>query len=108
MLNARLIYPKTVVLTTVRLPIFSILSGASLKPWVGTFLHLAHEEGWIRNTSIHAGIRAPLFRRKGDMRNDIRCGFETVTARDLDRIGVSGVIGRLQDRVGGSKVYSKS
>lgn len=92
----------------VRLPIFSILSGAKLKQRAGTFLHLAHEEGLIRNSSIHAGIRAPLLRRKGDMRNDIRCGFETVTARDIDRIGVSGVIERIQDRVGDSKVYGKS
>ncbi|KAG6997848.1 agmatinase 1 [Physcia stellaris] len=105
MLNARLIYPKPAVSTMVRLPIFSILSGAKLKQRAGTFLHLAHEEGLIRNSSIHAGIRAPLIRRKGDMRNDIRCGFETVTARDIDRIGVSGVIERIQDRVGDSKVY---
>ena len=74
----------------------------------GTFLHLAHEEGWIRNTSIHAGIRAPLVRRKGDMRNDIRCGFLTITARDIDRLGVSGVTARLQERVGKSRVYGTS
>lgn len=92
----------------VRLFSLPILSGAKLKPWAGTFLHIAHEEGWIRNTSIHAGIRAPYFRRKGDVRNDIRCGFQTVTARDLDHIGVSGVIKKIQDRVGDSKVYSKS
>jgi len=71
----------------------------------GTFLHLAHEEGLIKNTSIHAGIRAPLARRKGDLRNDVRCGFDIVRARDIDRIGVSGVIERLKQRVAGSKVY---
>ncbi|KAA6410873.1 MAG: Arginase deacetylase [Lasallia pustulata] len=71
----------------------------------GTFLHLAHEEGLIFDTSIHAGIRAPLVRRKGDVRNDIRCGFETVTARQIDRIGVDGVIKKLRERVGASKVY---
>jgi len=71
----------------------------------GTFLHIAHEEGLIRNTSIHAGIRAPMVRPKGDLRNDIRCGFQMVKARDIDRIGISGVIERLKDRVSGTKVY---
>lgn len=71
----------------------------------GTFLHIAHEEGLIRNTSIHAGIRAPVLRPKGDLRNDLRCGFEMVKARDVDRIGVSGVIAQLKRRVAGSKVY---
>lgn len=72
---------------------------------IGTFLHLAHEEGLIRNSSIHAGIRAPLVRRKGDMRNDVRCGFETVKARDIDRIRVDGIIEKLKDRVAGTRVY---
>jgi agmatinase len=71
----------------------------------GTFLHIAHEEGLIRNTSIHAGIRAPVLRPKGDLRNDLRCGFQTVKARDIDLIGVPGVISKLKHRVGGSKVY---
>ncbi|KAF2188414.1 Arginase/deacetylase [Zopfia rhizophila CBS 207.26] len=71
----------------------------------GTFLHLAHEEGLIRNTSIHAGIRAPVMRPKGDVRNDIRCGFDMVKARDIDRIGVSGITGKLKRRVAGSRVY---
>lgn len=71
----------------------------------GTFLHIAHEEGLIRNTSVHAGIRAPVIRRKGDVRNDIRCGFEIVKARDIDRIGTAGIIEKLKARVAGSRVY---
>ncbi|KAI1807071.1 arginase family protein [Daldinia bambusicola] len=71
----------------------------------GTFLHIAHEEGLIRNTSIHAGIRAPLVRRKGDMRNDVRCGFSTIRARDVDKVGTTGVISQIKDRVRDSKVY---
>jgi len=71
----------------------------------GTFLHIAHEEGLIRNTSIHAGIRAPMVRPKGDLRNDRRCGFEIVKAREIDRFGVSGVVERLKSRVAGTKVY---
>lgn len=71
----------------------------------GTFLHIAHEEGLIRNTSIHAGIRAPIMRPKGDLRNDLRCGFEILKARDIDQVGVSGIIDRLKRRVAGSRVY---
>ena len=66
---------------------------------------MAHEEGLIRNSSIHAGIRAPLFRAKGDLRNDIRCGFETITARDIDRTGAGGIIKKLKERVLGTRVY---
>lgn len=71
----------------------------------GTFLHIAHEEGLIRNTSIHAGIRAPVMRPKGDVRNDIKCGFDMVKAREIDKIGINGVIDRLKARVGDNKVY---
>ncbi|KAK8191958.1 arginase family-domain-containing protein [Phyllosticta capitalensis] len=71
----------------------------------GTFLHIAHEEGLIRNTSIHAGIRAPVFNRHKDLGNDARCGFEMVKAREIERIGIDGVIERLKKRVAGSKVY---
>lgn len=59
----------------------------------------------IRNSSIHAGIRAPLARVRGDLRNDLRCGFEIVTARDLDRIGIAGVTEKLRDRVTNTPVY---
>jgi len=71
----------------------------------GTFLHIAHEEGLIRNTSLHAGIRAPVVRPKGDVRNDLRCGFEMVKARAIDRLGIAGIIDKLKSRVAGTKVY---
>ncbi|OJJ58165.1 hypothetical protein ASPSYDRAFT_153512 [Aspergillus sydowii CBS 593.65] len=71
----------------------------------GTFLHLAHEEGLIHNNSIHVGIRAPLNRGKGDIKNDVRCGFSTIKARDLDFLGVAGVVEEIKSRVGNSKVY---
>jgi agmatinase len=44
-------------------------------------------------------------RPKKDIRNDLRCGFEVVKARDIDRIGVQGIIEKLKKRVAGSKVY---
>ncbi|KAK1750194.1 agmatinase 1 [Echria macrotheca] len=71
----------------------------------GTFLHIAHEEGLITNHSIHAGIRAPVSRPTEDMDNDKRCGFASITARDLDILGTRGIIQALKDRVGDAKVY---
>ncbi|KAM0635180.1 hypothetical protein ACHAPW_001963 [Verticillium nonalfalfae] len=71
----------------------------------GTFLHVAHEAHLILNSSVHAGVRAPLVRRKGDLRNDARCGFAMVTARDIDALGVQGVVSRIRERVGDSLVY---
>ncbi|EFW18217.1 agmatinase [Coccidioides immitis RS] len=71
----------------------------------GTFLHIAHEEGLVQNNSIHVGIRAPLVREKGDLRNDVRCGFDIVTARDIDMIGASGIIEKIKNRVGSDNVY---
>jgi agmatinase len=70
----------------------------------GTFLHIAHEEGLIHNSSIHVGIRGPVV-GQSDIRNDKRCGFEIIKARDIDRIGVHGVINKIKERVAGTKVY---
>ena len=39
------------------------------------------------------------------MRNDVRCGFETVKARDIDRLGIDGIIKKLRDRIAGTRVY---
>ena len=39
------------------------------------------------------------------MKNDRRCGFATITARDIDRIGAQGVINAIKDRVGDNRVY---
>ena len=46
-----------------------------------------------------------MVRPRGDLRNDLRCGFEIVKAREIDHYGVSGVIERLKSRVAGTKVY---
>lgn len=72
----------------------------------GTFLHIAHEEGLISNdSSIHAGIRAPLGTQYSDLDNDAHCGFDIITARDIDEIGTKGIIKKLKNRVGDGKVY---
>lgn len=46
-----------------------------------------------------------MVRPKGDLRNDLKCGFEIIRARDIDRYGVSGVIEALKARVTDTKVY---
>ncbi|TQV96952.1 arginase family protein [Cordyceps javanica] len=70
----------------------------------GTFLHFAHEEKLILNSSIHAGIRAQLI-DESDVRHDKDCGFHIITARDIDFIGVRGVIDRLRQSVKNTRVY---
>lgn len=57
------------------------------------------------NSSIHAGIRAPVMRAKDDVRNDRRCGFEIITARDIDKLGIQGVIDSIKARVRDNRVY---
>ncbi|KAK3176474.1 hypothetical protein OEA41_007797 [Lepraria neglecta] len=42
---------------------------------------------------------------KGDLRNDVRCGFDMIKARDIDRIGVDGVIKKIKERVQDTNVY---
>lgn len=71
----------------------------------GTFLHIAHEEGLLLNSSMHAGIRAPTSNKHYDLKNDKACGFEIVKARELDRLGTQGLIDKLKQRTQGTKVY---
>ncbi|KAM3516229.1 hypothetical protein MY11210_000251 [Beauveria gryllotalpidicola] len=70
----------------------------------GTFLHFAHEENLILNSSIHAGIRAQVI-DASDMRHDKTCGFHIITARDIDFVGVRGIIDRIRQRVQNTRVY---
>jgi agmatinase len=63
----------------------------------GTFLHYAHELGYLdEDSNMHVGIRAPWFRKDLDSDNDKRCGFDIVTARQIDVIGVNGVVKKNQ------------
>lgn len=54
---------------------------------------------------MHAGIRAPVTNQRGDLKNDARCGFSIITAREIDRITPWGIIRKIKERVGDSKVY---
>jgi arginase family enzyme len=37
--------------------------------------------------------------------NDARCGFSVIRARDIDKVGIQGVIDGIRKRVKGTKVY---
>ncbi|KIY01717.1 uncharacterized protein Z520_01855 [Fonsecaea multimorphosa CBS 102226] len=66
----------------------------------GTYFYWASEEGLLANdSSIHAGIRTTLS-GPSDYENDGYCGFTRVEAREIDTIGMHGIIRRIRDRVG--------
>ena len=71
----------------------------------GTPFRRASEEGLLlKGNSAHVGIRGSLYDRK-DLLDDAELGFTIVHCRDIDRIGVDGIVERLLDRVCGAKVY---
>lgn len=66
----------------------------------GTYFYHASQEGLLANdTNIHAGIRTTLS-GPSDYENDGYCGFEIVEAREIDTIGMDGIIKKIRDRVG--------
>lgn len=54
---------------------------------------------------MHLGSRTALFDEHYDLANDLRCGFTLVRAREIDRIGINGVVKRILKRVGDEYVY---
>ncbi|KAF4992028.1 hypothetical protein FDECE_13835 [Fusarium decemcellulare] len=66
----------------------------------GSFFWLASQEGLISNdTNIHAGLRTTLS-GLGDYEEDDTCGFARIEARDIDKIGVDGIIDKIIERIG--------
>ncbi len=69
----------------------------------GTYFYHASQEGLLANdTNIHAGIRTTLS-GPSDYENDGYCGFEIVEAREIDTIGMHGIIKKIRERVGTTK-----
>lgn len=72
----------------------------------GTFLHYAAEKGYLaKDHCFHLGLRAPYISADYDMKHDRDCGFNTITARDLDRLGKQAIIDRVKEVVGDLPVY---
>lgn len=66
----------------------------------GTYFYHAAMEGLLRNdTNIHAGIRTTLS-GPSDYENDGYVGFQIVEAREIDTIGIDGIVKKIRDRVG--------
>jgi agmatinase len=71
----------------------------------GTIFRRAFEEGLlVRDHSVHAGIRGPLYDR-GDLADDLGFGFRTFRASDIDELGVPGTTQAITDRVADLPVY---
>lgn len=71
----------------------------------GTFLHFAHERGYIaQDSSMHVGIRAP-FIDASDEKHDYECGFHKIVARDFDILGFREIVQQIKERVGDLPVY---
>jgi agmatinase len=71
----------------------------------GTPFRRAAEQGLlVKDHSAHVGIRGSLYDR-ADLLDDAELGFTVVHCRDIDRIGVDGVIERVLQRVGDHPVY---
>jgi agmatinase len=71
----------------------------------GTPFRRASEEGLIvKGNSAHVGIRGSLYDR-ADLLDDEQLGFTVVHCRDIDRIGITGVIDAVRSRVGAHPVY---
>lgn len=71
----------------------------------GTFLHYAAENGYLaKGHCTHVGLRAPYIVDE-DVQHDLDCGFQKITARDLDVMGIEGVAKRIKKLVGDLPVY---
>ncbi|PWJ48667.1 agmatinase [Quadrisphaera granulorum] len=71
----------------------------------GTPFRRASEEGLlVKDRSAHVGIRGSLYDR-ADLLDDAALGFTAIHARDVDDIGVRGIIDRVRQRVGDHPVY---
>lgn len=71
----------------------------------GTPFRRASEEGLIlKGRSAHVGIRGSLYART-DLSDDAELGYTVIACRDIDRLGVAGVLEQVLSRVGDAPVY---
>ncbi len=71
----------------------------------GTPFRRAWEEGLLlEDRAVHVGVRGPLFSRQ-DLADDERLGFATVSAVEVEALGVRGCAERIRERLGDAPVY---
>ncbi|KAI5827132.1 Arginase/deacetylase [Schizophyllum commune Tattone D] len=71
----------------------------------GTYFWHAAQEGLIKNgTSIHGAIRTTLSGLE-DYENDDTVGFHRIEAREIDTLGIDGIVKKIRDTVGDNPVY---
>ncbi|KAF2673057.1 arginase family protein [Microthyrium microscopicum] len=71
----------------------------------GSMFHLLHEEGLLADKNMHLGSRSMLFQSNFDLDHDAACGFSYIRAREIDIIGVKGVVDKIVKTVGDKFVY---
>lgn len=72
----------------------------------GTFFWHASREGCInKGASVHGGLRTKLFGVKDYEIDEEVVGFHRIEAREIDDIGVDGIVKRTLDVVGQNPVY---
>ena len=71
----------------------------------GSMLRRAAEEHLFdEKTSMHVGIRGPLYDRS-DLSNDAALGFRTIHCQEFDEIDARGVIERIRNRIADRPLY---
>ncbi len=71
----------------------------------GTPFRRASEEGLLDQSGcLHVGIRGPLYSVR-DLVDDVELGFQVVHAREVDDLGIRGVIEKVKARVEDRPVY---
>ena len=72
----------------------------------GTPFRRAAEEGlFLEEHSMHVGVRGPLY-APSDLEEDAELGFRTVSAMEVERIGIDGVVAAIRERVQDRPVYA--
>lgn len=72
----------------------------------GTMFYHAANEGLIRNSSIHVGLRGLLSGTDYvDYHRDNSLGFTYLETWEMDRLGTDGVVEAIKERVGDTPVY---
>ncbi len=95
--------PVALVHFDARLDTWQTYFGAPLTH--GTPFRRAAEEGlFLRERSLHIGIRGPLYSER-DLADDAELGFRVVDAMEVGRLGADVVADRIRERVGSAPLY---